>query len=115
MARTRSEALPEHWFHILLALADGSRHGLAIIEEVSAQTDGDVLLWPGMLYVALKRMRGLGYVEETDAPAAFVSGGGRPRFYRVTAQGRRVCAAEARRLARLVAAAQAKRVLKPST
>jgi len=115
MTPRKNEALPEHWYQILLALADRSRHGLAIIEEVSAQTTGEVLLWPGMLYVALKRMSDRGYVEETSAPASYASGGGRPRFYRLTGLGRRACAAEARRLARLVAAAEAKRVLKPST
>lgn len=106
---------PEHWFHILLALADGNRHGLGIIEEITEQTEGAVQLWPGMLYVALKRMVEQGLVDEVDAPASYTSGGGRPRFYRITALGRRACTAEAARLQQMVAVARAKRVLREST
>jgi DNA-binding PadR family transcriptional regulator len=108
---SRDAKYPEHWFHILLALVDGSRHGLGILEEIAAQTGGSVQVWPGMLYVALQRMTTAGLVEETEAPASFTAGGGRPRFYRITARGRRVCAAEASRYQRLVEAARAKRVL----
>ena len=55
---TPGTPLPDHWFHILLALADDSRHGLGIIQEVAAQTDGRVQVWPGMLYLALRRPAG---------------------------------------------------------
>ena len=109
------KSLPEHWFHILLALVDQHRHGLGIIDEISERTEGEVELWPGMLYVALKRMMKEQLVAETDAPPQFESGGGRPRFYRITAFGRKTCVAEAQRLARLVRVAQAKRILKQST
>ena len=104
--------MPEHWFHILLALADRSRHGLGIIQEVSAHTDGQVQIWPGMLYVALKRMLEQGLIAEADAPARFAPGGGRPRFYRITPLGRRACTAEAARHLRIVQAARSKRILK---
>ena len=53
-----------------------------------------------------------GFVVETKAPPGFESGGGKPRFYRITALGRRTCAAEAERLASFVDAARAKRLLK---
>jgi hypothetical protein len=62
----------------------------------------------------LKKMAGLGYVVETAVPPAFESGGGRPRFYHLTARGRRVCAAEATRLAALVETARARKVIKPA-
>ena len=107
----RGTPLPDHWFQILLALADTSRHGLGIIQEVAAQTDGRVQVWPGMLYLALKRMTEERLVAETDAPEGFVAGGGRPRFYCLTPIGRRACRTEADRHLRLVNAARAKRVL----
>jgi DNA-binding PadR family transcriptional regulator len=114
--RMRERArFPEHWFHILLALADQNRHGLGIIEEVARRTDGDVQLWPGMLYVALKQMVEQGLIEDAKVPRGFAAGGGRPRFYHITPLGRRACAAEAARLERLVNAARAKRVLREST
>lgn len=106
--------LPAHWFHILLALADRSRHGLGIIDEVAERTDGDVQLWPGMLYVALKRMTAEHLVADANAPATFEAGGGKPRFYKITTAGRKACAAEAERLARLVQTARDKRVLRGS-
>jgi DNA-binding PadR family transcriptional regulator len=108
---TPGTPLPDHWFHILLALADDSRHGLGIIQEVAAQTDGRVQVWPGMLYLALKRMKEAGLVAETEPSDGFVAGGGRPRFYRITSAGRRMCRAEADRHLRLVNAARAKRIL----
>ena len=110
--------LPAHWFQILLTLADRERHGLAITKEVFERTDGRMNLWPGMLYGALKKMAEAGLVVETDPPADFTSAGGSPRFYRITALGRRESAAEAERLARYVEAARAKRLIRrprPST
>ena len=105
--------LPAHWFQILLALADQNLHGLAITKEVFERTEGQMHLWPGMLYGALKKMTEAGFVDDAPAPKSFASGGGRPRFYRITPIGRRACAAEAERLARFVDAAQAKRLIKP--
>jgi DNA-binding PadR family transcriptional regulator len=98
--------LPPHWFQILLALAEAPRHGLGITKDVFDRTDGQMHLWPGMAAKLL---------EEVDAPADYASGGGRPRFYRLTPSGRRLCAEEAERLSRYVAAARARRVIKGRT
>lgn len=103
--------LPAHWFQILLSLADQNLHGLAITKDVFERTDGGMHLWPGMLYGALRKMVAAGLVVESAAPAGFTSGGGKPRFYRITAAGRRACADEASRMARFVDAARAKRLL----
>jgi DNA-binding PadR family transcriptional regulator len=107
--------LAPHWFQILLALADHDLHGSAITKEVFHRTGGSMLLWPGMLYGALKKMTQLGLVSETRAPEAFLAAGGRPRFYRITSGGRRACAGEAERLAAFVDAARSKRLLKRPT
>ena len=104
--------LPPHWFQILLALADEDRHGLAITKDVFARTDGQMHLWPGMLYGALRKMTEQGLVADVEAPADFTSGGGRPRFYRITAAGKRACAAEASKLARFVDVARAKKLIR---
>lgn len=108
------DTLPDHWFHILLALADQDLHGLAITREVFDRTGGRQHLWPGMLYGALKQMTAKGLVVETEAPPDAATGGGKPRFYRITPIGKRSCAAEAERLSRIVDAARAKRLLKGS-
>lgn len=108
------DALPEHWFQILLSLAGQDLHGLAITREVFDRTGGRMHLWPGMLYGALKQMTSRGYVAETEAPPDVAPGGGKPRYYRLTPLGRRSASAEAERLSRIVDAARAKRLLKGS-
>jgi DNA-binding PadR family transcriptional regulator len=114
MARGKEPAgsLPPHWFQILLAVADQDRHGLGIMSDVLEQTSGTMKLWPGMLYRNLSKLVDDGLLVEVEAPADAESGGGRPRFYRLTAAGRRACAAEAERLAGFVQTARRKKLLK---
>lgn len=104
--------LQPHWFQILLALADRDLHGLAIMNEVLERTGGRMRLWPGMLYRALGRLADLDLVTEIATPADAPEARGQPRFFRMTAAGRRACAAEAARLAGFVAAAKRKKLLK---
>jgi DNA-binding PadR family transcriptional regulator len=110
--RSEPPALEPHWFQILLALADQDLHGLGIMNDVLERTGGRMRLWPAMLYRNLARLADLGLVAEIPAPAGARAGGGRPRFYQITAAGRRACAAEAERLAGFVEAARRKRLLK---
>jgi DNA-binding PadR family transcriptional regulator len=98
------------FFHILLALADGERHGLGIMQEVLERTGGAMRLWPAMLYQNLQRLSAEGLIEAVDGPAAPMAGN--PRFYRITAAGRRACTAEARRMASFVDIARQKNLLK---
>ena len=107
-----SVPLEPHWFQILLALADRDLHGLAIMNEVLERTGGRMRLWPGMLYRALGRLADLGLVTEIAAPVDAPETRGQPRFFRMTAAGRRACAAEADRLAGFVEAAKRKKLLK---
>lgn len=104
--------LEPHWFQILLALADRDLHGLAIMNEVLERTGGRMRLWPGMLYRALGRLADLDLVTEVAPPADASERRGQPRFFRITATGRRACAAEADRLAGFVEAAKRKKLLK---
>jgi DNA-binding PadR family transcriptional regulator len=108
--RGRRRSLKARYFHILLSLADEDLHGLQIMEDVSARTQGDLHLWPGMLYGSLKQLADEGLVEETDPPDDAGAGGGRPRYYRITEEGRRALSAEVARLSSYVAVALAKNV-----
>ncbi len=96
-------------FYILLALADGERHGYSISKEVDAHTGGTVKLGPGTLYRVIKQMLADGWIAEAHA------GNGdddeRRRNYRLTPWGRRIAEAEARRLADLVLVARSRRLL----
>jgi DNA-binding PadR family transcriptional regulator len=99
-------------FQVLLALADSDRHGYGIIREVDRRTDGMIVLRTGTLYTVLKRLLELDLVEESDKRPAADEDDERRRYYRVTAFGRSVMEAEARRLESLVALARDMRVLK---
>ena len=94
MSHRNTKALKSHWFQILLALADHDLHGLAIMREVSQRTEKRMHLWPGMLYGSLKRMADENLVTEIEPSADARSGGGRPRYYSITASGRRTLVAE---------------------
>ena len=54
-------------FHILLALADGERHGYAILQEIDARSDSSVKLGTGTLYTAIKRMLATGLIERAES------------------------------------------------
>jgi DNA-binding PadR family transcriptional regulator len=103
--------LPVSEFQILLALADEERHGYAIMREVATRTDGDVQLGPGTLYGAIKRMVTSRLIEESDERPDPDLDDERRRYYRITALGRQLAVAEARRMERLVGIARAKRLL----
>jgi DNA-binding PadR family transcriptional regulator len=98
-------------FHILLALADRERHGYHIMQEVLARTEGKMRLGPGTLYGSIKRMLADGLIEESDERPDPLLDDERRRYYRLTDFGYRVAGAEAERLAQLVKAARAKRLL----
>ncbi|HEY5902260.1 MAG TPA: PadR family transcriptional regulator, partial [Anaerolineales bacterium] len=53
-------------FNILLALADGEKHGYGIMLEVEANTKGQVIMGPGTLYGSIKRMLQADLIEESD-------------------------------------------------
>lgn len=98
-------------FEILLALAQGERHGYAIIREVETRSEGAIRLETGTLYRALQRLVQGGIVTPVERRQADPSDDERRRYYALTTMGRRVAAAEATRMARLVAAAQAAQLI----
>jgi DNA-binding PadR family transcriptional regulator len=93
-------------FQILMALADGERHGYAIMKEVEERTGGDVRLGPGTLYGSLKRLLESGLVDEGAERADPDMGDERRRYYRITTFGLAVARAEARRMDAVVRSAR---------
>lgn len=93
-------------YHILLALADENRHGLAIAREVEHLSCGEVRLWPAALYGSLDELAERGWIEALEDTPDDESE--RKRFYRLTPIGRRALAAETERLADLVKIARAR-------
>jgi DNA-binding PadR family transcriptional regulator len=99
--------LPPVTFHILVALADGDRHGYAIIQDVAARTDGALKIQAGTLYRSLERMLHEGLIVEKRTRPAIGEDDERRRYYRLTPFGRAVAQAEARRLEKMVKLARA--------
>jgi DNA-binding PadR family transcriptional regulator len=99
-------------FHVLLALADGEKHGYAILKEVLLRTDGKVRLSAGTLYGIIKRLNEEGWIAESDVRPAASLDDERRRYYRLTDLGRRVAGTEARRLEELVDMARNKNLFR---
>lgn len=98
-------------FHILLALSGGERHGYTIMREINETSGGAFKLGPGTLYRSIKQMLALGLIEESGERPDPELDDERRRYYRITAAGRHAASVEATRLARLVSAARARRLL----
>ena len=99
--------------HILLALADGERHGYAIAQEVEAISDGQVRMGPGTLYGSILRMTESELLEEVTTRRR-VDGEERRRYYQLTAFGKRVLTLELDRLTAVMNVARRKHLLSGS-
>jgi DNA-binding PadR family transcriptional regulator len=102
-------------FHVLLALADGERHGYAIMREVAEHTGGRIKMGPGTLYGTIKRLIEARLIEESDERPDPHLDDERRRYYRLSGLGERVVRAEAQRYADMAAVARGKKLIgKPS-
>jgi DNA-binding PadR family transcriptional regulator len=88
-------------FAILLALAEGDKHGYAIMKAAHTPEGGGVPMGPGTLYGTIDRLMRDGLVEETG-----LSDDERRRYYRLTVNGRSALSSEASRLYAAVASAR---------
>jgi DNA-binding PadR family transcriptional regulator len=98
-------------FHVLLALADGERHGYAIMQEVAASTDGQIKMGPGTLYGTVKRLLEAQLIEESDERPDPHLDDERRRYYRLSGLGEEVVRAESRRYADIVKIARGKNLI----
>ena len=94
--------------HILLALADGARHGYAIKQDVEERTNGTIRLGPGTLYEAIQRLEDGGLIEEQQPLKSAPDGqAAQRRYYALTPRGWNVLRDEVRRLGLIVDHARA--------
>lgn len=100
-----TEPLTPAVYQILVALAEGERHGYAIMKDVMETTGGAVRMGPGTLYGTLKRMLEAGLIAEAGERPDPDPGEERRRYYKLTAQGSRAAMNETQRMARIVRAA----------
>jgi DNA-binding PadR family transcriptional regulator len=97
-------------FHVLVALADGDKHGYAILKDVKRRTEGAVRLSAGTLYAVLKRLLDEDMIVETDERPDPALDDERRRYYQLTSFGRQVAIAETERMERAIALARAKQL-----
>lgn len=88
--------------YVLLALGTEARHGYAIMQRITTDSDGTVRLLPGTLYSTIKNLLADSLIEEVNAPRGEDSTDERRRYYRVTKRGRLAAEVETRRMAFLV-------------
>jgi DNA-binding PadR family transcriptional regulator len=96
--------------HIMLALADGPRHGYSIMQDVAARTDGQVRVWPAAMYGTLRELEELDWIAESDRRPT--DDDERRRYFVLTPLGKRVLGAEVQRLESIVTHARASRALR---
>ena len=105
--------LREPTFFILLSLANGKKHGYAILKEVESLSNGKIVLSNGTLYGALTRLLDQGLIErlpEDDSP-----GPGQPRkAYRLSRGGSLVLNEEISRLENMLSRARTRSAEKTS-
>lgn len=89
------------FFHILLCLGDGDRHGYALKREIAQRTGGKLKLGPGVLYGSINKLLELGLIEESEERPDAHLDDERRRYYRITKYGREVARAEAARMREL--------------
>lgn len=97
-------------FLILIALSEEESYGYAMIEQVRALSNGRVHLQAGALYRRLRWLLDQGLIEELDERPVG-STDERRRYYALTAAGRAVASAEAKRMSDLARVAAARRLI----
>lgn len=98
-------------FHILLALAEKSRHGYSVMKAIEALTKGQIKMGPGTFYGAIKRLLEANLIVESDERPDPELDDERRRYYELTPFGQQVLKAEVERLSHLVRFAESQRLL----
>lgn len=97
--------LTESTYFIMLILANGPRHGYAIMKEAGQLSQGRIELSTGTLYGALKRLLDQGWIRRAEDPESGATGRVR-KVYSLTPLGRKILEAEVQRLRSLTRAAE---------
>jgi DNA-binding PadR family transcriptional regulator len=95
-------------FYILFALAEGEKHGYAIMKEAETVSGGQFTMGPGTLYTTIQRLLELGLIEETSTSSDSAR---RRRCYRLSRSGTQLFEAELNRMESLVRSAQRRKLV----
>jgi len=95
---------------VLLELADGKKHGWALIRDLQQREGGERIL-PTNFYRTLRALRDDGLIEEAKGDASD-DGAERRQYFSLSALGARVARAEVKRLEALVVDPRVRRLVK---
>jgi DNA-binding PadR family transcriptional regulator len=107
-----SEPLKPAVFQVLLSLAEGDKHGYAVLKDVEEQSGGEVKLSTGTLYAVFKRLLAEGLIVECRRRPPAEEDDQRRRYYQLTPAGRAVAVAEAQRMEKLLAQARSAKLIR---
>src|SRR4051812_16956429 len=108
--KAASRPLTPAEFVVLLALADGEKHGYAILKAIARE--GGVSLGPATLYTIVRRFLESGLIAESAQRPDPALDDERRRYYRLTEAGRAAARAEAERMESVLHAARARNLLR---
>src|SRR5260370_7896336 len=98
-------------FFILFGLAEGEKHGYAIMQSVSRISDNQFRMGPGTLYTTIQRLLDLDLIEETENAGGQSDHEKRRRYYKLTRTGKAVLAADISRMESVVRLAREKKLV----
>ncbi len=97
--------LPPAAFYILFALADGDKHGYAIMQETVKLSGGKFRMGPATLYTNVQRLLAADLIREVSAGGSGEQDA-RRRYYRLGRQGKAALEEELERMRMLLRRAQ---------
>jgi len=92
-------------FYILFALADGDKHGYAIMQDALKLSDGKFRMGPATLYTNVQRLLAAGLIKEV-AVSGSRERDERRRYYRLARQGKAALEQELDRMRNVLRRAQ---------
>ncbi len=116
----KTKNIPEHLremlplspavFFVMFALADGEKHGYAIMQEVLTLSENRVRMGAGTLYTTIQRLLNMAIIEETPGSGNVSDHEARRRYYRLAPNGRILLEAEISRMESVVRRARRKKL-----
>jgi DNA-binding PadR family transcriptional regulator len=98
-------------FFVLFSLADGDKHGYAIMQQMAELSRGEFRMGPGTLYTTLQRLLDLALIEELEATDAAALRESRRRKYRLTGRGKLLLETEFSRMDSVLRLARRKKLV----
>jgi DNA-binding PadR family transcriptional regulator len=89
-------------FYILFSLADGEKHGYAIMQNVSKISAGQFRMGPATLYTTIQRLLDSQLIEETESRTRDFDDDSRRRYYKLTREGKAALVSEVSRMESVV-------------